>query len=196
MPLCVCLWISPVSPPSGAKKSPLSCSELPPRRVHAAQYITQRPKSIDQFQGRRGFEESGEGPLRQCQSVCTKERPPKAITLNWTFSFFEGFAIRLLLRSFCALPPLFVVDCEKRREIFLGCLFLDVLCSQFGNSWISPLSRYGENERDEGEKLSGKQLLVATFKHMKKYYQILIIPLTFWSGVEQGFFGADFTAVS
>ena len=31
---------------------------------------------------------------------------------------------------------------------------------------------------------------------MKKKKQILIIPLTFWSGIEQGFFGADFTAVS
>ena len=39
------------------------------------------------------------------------------------------------------------------------------------------------------------QLLGATFSHMKKPYQLLIIPLTFWSGVEQGFFGADFTAV-
>ena len=25
--------------------------------------------------------------------------------------------------------------------------------------------------------------------------QLLIVPLTFWSGIEQGFFGADFTAV-
>ena len=55
----------------------------------------------------------------------------------------------------------------------------------------------GEDERKEGkEKLTGTQLLVATFRHMKKKNQILIIPLTFWSGVEQGFFGADFTAVS
>ena len=62
--------------------------------------------------------------------------------------------------------------------------------------WMLPILRYGEDERDEGkEKLSGLQLLMATFKHMRKYYQILIIPLTFWSGVEQGFFGADFTAV-
>ena len=29
---------------------------------------------------------------------------------------------------------------------------------------------------------------------MKKPYQLLIIPLTIWSGVEQGFFGADYTA--
>ena len=57
--------------------------------------------------------------------------------------------------------------------------------------------RFGEDERKEGkEKLTGKQLLVATFRHMKKKNQILIIPLTFWSGIEQGFFGADFTAVS
>jgi hypothetical protein len=31
---------------------------------------------------------------------------------------------------------------------------------------------------------------------MKKNYQQLLIPLTIWSGLEQGFFGADFTAVS
>ena len=58
-------------------------------------------------------------------------------------------------------------------------------------------NRFGEEERKEGkEKLTGTQLLVATFRHMKKKNQMLIIPLTFWSGVEQGFFGADFTAVS
>ena len=57
--------------------------------------------------------------------------------------------------------------------------------------------RFGEDERKEGkEKLSGKQLLVATFQHMKKKNQILIIPLTLWSGIEQGFFNADFLAVS
>ena len=63
--------------------------------------------------------------------------------------------------------------------------------------FIVSILRFGEDERKEGkEKLTGTQLLVATFRHMKKKNQILIIPLTFWSGVEQGFFGADFTAVS
>jgi hypothetical protein len=33
-------------------------------------------------------------------------------------------------------------------------------------------------------------------RHMKDPSQLLVIPLTFWSGIEQGFFGADFTAVS
>ena len=42
--------------------------------------------------------------------------------------------------------------------------------------------------------MSGSQLLVATFKHMKKPYQLLVIPLTLWSGVEQGFLASDYTA--
>merc|ERR1711892_1627836 len=63
------------------------------------------------------------------------------------------------------------------------------------DNFKTDITKIGEDERKEGkEKLSGKQLLVATFRHMKKKNQILIIPLTFWSGVEQGFFGADFTA--
>jgi hypothetical protein len=42
---------------------------------------------------------------------------------------------------------------------------------------------------------SGLSLLVATFKLMKNRNQLLLIPITIWSGLEQGFFGADFTAV-
>merc|ERR1712106_552560 len=76
--------------------------------------------------------------------------------------------------------------------IYLFCSISSALIIAF---FVDPLTRFGEDERKEGkEKLSGKQLLVATFRHMKKKKQILIIPLTFWSGVEQGFFGADFTA--
>ena len=44
--------------------------------------------------------------------------------------------------------------------------------------------------------MSGFELLIATFRHLKNPFQILLIPLTMWSGFEQGFFGADFTAVS
>ena len=72
-------------------------------------------------------------------------------------------------------------------------------CYQSNSKPIPPRTthRYGELDRDEGrEKLTGVQLFKATYKHMKKPFQLLIIPLTFWSGVEQGFFGADFTAVS
>ena len=40
--------------------------------------------------------------------------------------------------------------------------------------------------KDGSENKSNVQLLVATFRHMKNKYQILIIPLTLWSGFEQG----------
>ena len=39
------------------------------------------------------------------------------------------------------------------------------------------------------------ELLIVTAKQMRKKKQFLLIPLTIWSGLEQGFFGADFTAV-
>lgn len=45
------------------------------------------------------------------------------------------------------------------------------------------------------ESSTGFQLLIATARHMRKKEQLLLIPLTIWSGLEQGFFGADFTAV-
>jgi len=76
--------------------------------------------------------------------------------------------------------------------VYLACSILSAVVVAI---LVDPLSKYGEADREEKkEKRSGIQLLVATFKHMKKPYQLLIIPLTFWSGVEQGFFGADFTA--
>ena len=91
---------------------------------------------------------------------------------------------------------------ELNWQLVTGSGSLTPICSLSKHS-LSPsltvylFSRYGEADREEKkEKRTGIQLLVATFKHMKKPYQLLIIPLTFWSGVEQGFFGADFTAVS
>jgi len=60
-------------------------------------------------------------------------------------------------------------------------------------TWIF---RYGEQNREGGaSKLSGKRLLSATFRQMMNPIQIVIIPLTIWSGMEQGFFGSDFTQV-
>lgn len=38
-------------------------------------------------------------------------------------------------------------------------------------------------------------LLINTIKHIKDKDQLLIIPLTLWSGFEQAYLGADFTKV-
>ena len=62
--------------------------------------------------------------------------------------------------------------------------------------FVDPLTRFVENEGEAVGKKSGGELLISTFRHMLKKEQLLIIPITFWSGIEQGFFGADFTAVT
>ena len=38
--------------------------------------------------------------------------------------------------------------------------------------------------------------MIATGRQMKNVKQLLLLPITIWSGLQQGFFGADFTAVS
>ena len=91
----------------------------------------------------------------------------------------------------------FATDISKiyiMAGIYLACsVTAAILIALF----VDPLHRFGiTDEKKDKEKLTGLQLLVATFRHMVRKEQLLIIPLTFWSGIEQGFFGADFTAVS
>ncbi len=40
------------------------------------------------------------------------------------------------------------------------------------------------------------KLLISSIKHMKNLNQLLLIPLTVWSGLEQSFLGAQFTKVT
>jgi hypothetical protein len=39
------------------------------------------------------------------------------------------------------------------------------------------------------------KLLISTIKQMRNVNQLLLIPLTVWSGLEQSFLGAQFTKV-
>lgn len=39
-------------------------------------------------------------------------------------------------------------------------------------------------------------LLISTVKHMRNFNQLLLIPLTIYSGLEQSFLGAQFTKVN
>ena len=58
------------------------------------------------------------------------------------------------------------------------------------------ISRYGENHRQvNSNEKSDSGLLLATFVQMAKPYQILIFPLTVWSGFEQAFITAEYTQV-
>ena len=57
--------------------------------------------------------------------------------------------------------------------------------------------RFGESARQGSSTgKAGVELILATFEHMKNHYQLLIIPLTLWSGFEQAFLTAEFTAVN
>ncbi|XP_071528811.1 UNC93-like protein [Panulirus ornatus] len=60
--------------------------------------------------------------------------------------------------------------------------------------FVDPLSKFKLTDGISDGGKSSLQLLVATFNHMRHPYQLLIIPLTIWSGVEQAFLGTDFTA--
>ena len=66
----------------------------------------------------------------------------------------------------------------------------------------SPKFENYDNDEKSSQKVSESaetpgcfELLIVTAKQMRKKKQFLLIPLTIWSGLEQGFFGADFTAV-
>lgn len=70
-------------------------------------------------------------------------------------------------------------------------LFASVIILVF----VDPLNKFGKIDTNTtNEARTGMQLLLATFNHMRHPYQLLIFPLTIWSGVEQTFLQADFTA--
>ena len=91
----------------------------------------------------------------------------------------------------------FDVDTHKIHiimGIFLACSITAGALIAF---FVDPLTKFGiADEQKNKEKLSGLGLLVATFKQMIRKEQLLIIPITIWSGIEQSFFNSEFTAVS
>ncbi|XP_045110444.1 UNC93-like protein [Portunus trituberculatus] len=89
-----------------------------------------------------------------------------------------------------AKPPMSKI--YTMATIYLVC---SIISSVIIALLVDPLTRFGENERTgSAAGKSGKELLIASFNHMRHPYQLLVIPLTMWSGVEQAFLGADYTA--
>ncbi|CAF0796002.1 unnamed protein product [Brachionus calyciflorus] len=73
--------------------------------------------------------------------------------------------------------------------IYIGCaLFAAFLIFTFINSY----RKLGLKHSKEEQK-TPVELLVNTLRHIKNKNQILIIPLTLWSGFEQAYISADFT---
>ncbi|KAK7043279.1 Ion channel regulatory protein UNC-93 [Halocaridina rubra] len=87
-------------------------------------------------------------------------------------------------------PPLWQI--YTMAAVYLCCSLLSALIILI---FLDPLSRFPKvdgNTNDQEEKRL--QLLAATFNHLRHPYQPLIVPLTIWSGIEQAFLSADFTA--
>ena len=63
--------------------------------------------------------------------------------------------------------------------------------------FVDQLPDYLRQQESKGKlKDEIKTLLFATFKHLRHVEQLLLIPLTIYSGLEQGFLGAEFYKVS
>lgn len=60
---------------------------------------------------------------------------------------------------------------------------------------IPTLGRFVKKDAGVQEK-SVTELTLATFSHMRHPYQLLLLPFTIYSGLEQQFLSSDFTAVS
>ena len=75
--------------------------------------------------------------------------------------------------------------------IYVGCALVAVLIT---STLVDSNSKIGlKNTKKFDSPIS---LLINTLKHIKEKDQLLIIPLTLWSGFEQAYIGADFTKVN
>ncbi|XP_076059850.1 UNC93-like protein [Oratosquilla oratoria] len=87
-----------------------------------------------------------------------------------------------------ALPPdsqIYLMSSIYLIFAFFSCIIVAV--------FVRHIERSDENQ-ESAFGTPGLEQLVATFNHFRHPYQFLIFPLTVWTGVEQAFIGADFTA--
>ncbi|KAL1401075.1 hypothetical protein pipiens_006910 [Culex pipiens pipiens] len=75
--------------------------------------------------------------------------------------------------------------------IFLACMAIASLSVAVG---VDSLKRYNLGRTGSGSGISGVKMLVITVKQLANKYQILLLPITMFIGVEQAFIAVDFTA--
>lgn len=76
--------------------------------------------------------------------------------------------------------------------IFLACMTVASLSVAVG---VDSLKRYNTTRTGSGAGVSGIRMLVITAKQLTNKYQLLLLPITMFIGVEQAFIAVDFTAV-
>lgn len=80
---------------------------------------------------------------------------------------------------------------EKRYMLIGIYLALTILAALTTAFFLDPIK---QKKEDDGESLIAK--VAATLKHLKKPEQILLVPITIFSGIEQAFILGDFSKVS
>ncbi|XP_055591536.1 UNC93-like protein [Uranotaenia lowii] len=75
--------------------------------------------------------------------------------------------------------------------IFLGCMALASISVAVG---VDSLQRYSFGRTGSGSGISGIRMLIITAKHLTNKYQLLLLPITMFIGLEQAFIAVDFTA--
>ena len=77
--------------------------------------------------------------------------------------------------------------------IYIGIAVIGVIVLMV---FVDPLPHYIRQKQSKGKlKEEIRTLLFSTFKHLRHLNQLLLIPLTIYSGLEQGFVGAEFNKV-
>lgn len=76
--------------------------------------------------------------------------------------------------------------------IFLGCMAVASISVALG---VDSLKRYNNTRTGSGSGVSGVRMLIITVKQLTNKYQLLLLPITMFIGVEQAFIAVDFTAV-
>lgn len=80
---------------------------------------------------------------------------------------------------------------DEKRYMLIGIyLAFGLLSALVVAIFLDPLKRKEDSDKLQASLLSR---LVATFKHLRKLNQILLVPITIYSGIEQAFFLSEFT---
>ncbi|KAK4301164.1 hypothetical protein Pmani_026680 [Petrolisthes manimaculis] len=86
-----------------------------------------------------------------------------------------------------------VAELTWRHYIIFSVFLAASVCSALVMMLVDPVTRFVKRDPSQDDK-SIKELILATFIHMRHPYQLVLIPLTIWSGLEQQFLSTDYTA--
>ncbi|CAF0739698.1 unnamed protein product [Rotaria sordida] len=88
-----------------------------------------------------------------------------------------------------------VVNQIDRKTVNILCIVYICICICSILTVIIFLNQRRKSSRDEISVMlrNSVKLLISTVKHLRNVNQLLLIPLTVWSGLEQSFLGAQFT---